>query len=108
VLLLESLNEDLNDEWRFLFINAQKQWKRNSTLQSLAIRIYLSELANAKPDTRVDERTLKRDLLALRRWETNHVPEAGDVTFEGAMVGEETLTWPAIASKEDFDSDVFP
>src|SRR6185437_10235598 len=55
VVLLETLNEDLNNEWRFLFVNAQKQWKRNSTLQSLAIRIYLSELANAKPDTRVDE-----------------------------------------------------
>ena len=103
-----SLSEALNDEWRFLFIKAQQHWNRNSTLQSLAIQIYLSELVNAKPETRVDERTLKRDLLALRHWEATHIPEVGDVTFEGACVGEEILTWPAIASKEELDSDVFP
>jgi hypothetical protein len=91
-----------------LFVKAQQQWKPNSTLQSLAIRIYLSELVSAKPDTRVDERTLKRDLLALRRWEVNHIPVAGDVTYEGARVGDEILTWPAIASREELDSDVFP
>jgi len=104
ILLLEASK----DEWPGLFIKAQKQWKRNSTLQSLAIRIYLSELVSAKPDTRVDERTLKRDLLALRRWEANHTPVAGDVSYEGAHVGDEILTWPAIASKEEFDTDVFP
>ncbi len=103
ILLLET-SEDEGP----LLVKAQQHWKRNSTLQSLAIRIYLSELISAKPDTGVDERTLKRDLLALRRWETNHIPEAGDVTYEGARVGDETLTWPAIASKEELDSDVFP
>jgi len=108
ILLLEALNEDLNDEWRFLFIKAQKHWNRHSTLQSLAIQIYLSELVNAKPETKVDERTLKRDLSALRHWEANHIPEVGDVIFEGAWVGEEILTWPAIASQEELDSDVFP
>lgn len=63
ILLLETSKDEGP-----LFLKAQQQWKRNSTLQSLAIRIYLSELVNANPDTRVDERTLKRDLLALRRW----------------------------------------
>jgi hypothetical protein len=103
ILLLETCKDEGP-----LLIKAKRQWKRNSTLQSLAIRIYLSELVSAKPDTRVDERTLKRDLLALRRWEAKHIPEAGDVTYEGARVGDEILTWPAIASKEEFDSDVFP
>lgn len=104
VLLLETSKA----EWPLLFIKAQQQWKRNSTLQSLAIRIYLSERVDAEPETRVDERTLKRDLLVLRLWEKNHVPEAGDVIYEGATVGDEILTWPAVSSEEDFDSPVFP
>ncbi len=47
-------------------------WKRNSTLQSLAIRMYLDYLHRegiTDDQATISERTLKRDLQAVRDWE---------------------------------------
>jgi hypothetical protein len=52
-----------------LYSDALKNWRRGTTLQMLAIRIYLEKLGGKDEGTVVDERTLKRDLKKLREWE---------------------------------------
>jgi hypothetical protein len=47
---------------------ARKHWVNSASLQSLAMRIYLTQLEE-KTDAVVDERTLRRDLARMRRWE---------------------------------------
>jgi hypothetical protein len=51
---------------------AKKHWKPNTTLQSLAIRVYLEHLSDkgiTDEDKTITERTLKRDLAEVRKWE---------------------------------------
>jgi hypothetical protein len=45
-----------------------KHWRRGTTLQMLAIRIYM-EKNDASRDAKLEERTLKRDLMKVREWE---------------------------------------
>jgi hypothetical protein len=53
-----------------LYKIVQECWHRKTTLQSLAIHIYLREKQNqGKAESKIDERTLKRDLHKLRQWE---------------------------------------
>jgi hypothetical protein len=52
---------------------ASKHWRRNIVLQTLAIRAYLEELQSQ--DIVMDERSLKRDLQELSKWEKTQ-PEA--------------------------------
>lgn len=47
---------------------AKKHWMRGVTLQNLAIRIYLEELQEQGFEG-IDERTLKRDLKEVEKWE---------------------------------------
>jgi len=47
---------------------AKKHWKRGVTLQNLAIRVYLEDL-QAQGFEGIDERTLKRDLKEVEKWE---------------------------------------
>jgi hypothetical protein len=47
--------------------------KRSTTLQMLAIRIYLKRVEGTQEVSRIDERTLKRDLQKLREWEESDV-----------------------------------
>lgn len=56
---------------------AKKHMKRNSTLQSLAIRIYLEYLQDEglTDDESITERTLKRDLAKAREWENTTTEE---------------------------------
>jgi hypothetical protein len=49
---------------------ASKHWKPRSTLLSLAIRVYLAQLEDEGiTDASITERTLKRDLAEVRKWE---------------------------------------
>jgi hypothetical protein len=62
--------KDANDLW--YWTRAAKHWKPKSTLQSLAIRIYLAQLQEAGVTdhlTEITERSLKRDLAEVRKFE---------------------------------------
>jgi hypothetical protein len=77
---------------------ANKHWKRNSTLQSLAIRIYLEGLRDAgiTNDTQtISEETLKRDLKLVREWEETHSydDKLKRGHYTGYPLGDTAITW---------------
>jgi hypothetical protein len=77
---------------------ADKHWKRNSTLQSLAIRIYLDGLCDAgiiDDAQAITEETLKRDLKLVREWEEthSHVDKLKRGHFTGYPLGDTKITW---------------
>lgn len=72
------LKEDTPDSHSLLQQLAEEHWKRNTTLQSLAIRIYLDHLREAgiaSADQTITDQTLKRDLVLVRKWEETHTDE---------------------------------
>jgi hypothetical protein len=96
VQLVEATRNNYPD----LFEKAKPHWNKNSTLQSLAIRICLSEVnANSTTDAKIDERTLRRDLAILKNWESTHVPSYGDQVAGDVLVKygqtDEAITWPS-------------
>lgn len=56
---------------------AQKHWKPGTTLQALAIKVYLERLRDegVLNNEEIDEGSLKRDLRAAREWEAAHLDE---------------------------------
>jgi hypothetical protein len=68
--------------------------KRGTTLQMLAIRIYM-EMSNQTEDGgTIDERTLKRDLQRLRQWEESdpeHMRRKKELTAAGTKVSWKAL-----------------
>jgi hypothetical protein len=93
VQLVEATRNNYPD----LFEKARPHWNKNSTLQSLAIRICLSEIATSTPPAKIDERTLRRDLAILQNWESTHAPSygdevAGDVLVEYGQT-DQAITW---------------
>jgi hypothetical protein len=77
---------------------ARQHVKPNTTLQSLAIHIYLEHLQKegiTDENEAINERSLKRDLQRVREWEKS---ASGDEKvrrgrMEGASLGEEPITW---------------
>jgi hypothetical protein len=57
------------DSKHSLYPLVKKHLKRGTTLQMLAIRIYLELIIEREDIGAIDERTLKRDLQRLREWE---------------------------------------
>ena len=92
------LLETAKDDYPGLFQKAKPHWNKNSTLQSLAIKIYLSEVDVRSTPTKIDERSLKRDLAILRKWEQTRKPQAGDTVYGDVLVEygrtDEPITWP--------------
>jgi len=77
---------------------AHKYWHPNSTLQSLAISIYLEHLEKQEVISEraaITVRTLKRDLELAREWEANASED--DKTrrscWHGGIIGDLTITW---------------
>lgn len=62
------------DKGHKLYPRVQEYCKPKTTLRSLAIRIYLKRLEDAgkNKDGAINERTLRRDLKRLERWEEAH------------------------------------
>jgi hypothetical protein len=86
----------------YLFKKARQHWNKNSTLQSLAIQIFLSEVnATSSTSANIDERTLKRDLAILRKWEVSHRRSSGDAiagdVLEEYGTEDEPITWPVFS-----------
>lgn len=52
-----------------LYPLVKRHCKRGTTLQSLAIRVYLELIKNENEDQTIDERSLRRDLRRLKAWE---------------------------------------
>jgi hypothetical protein len=61
------------DSKHALYPLVKKYLKRGTTLQILAIRIYLEWTNESDDEAAIDERTLKRDLQRLREWEEKDV-----------------------------------
>jgi hypothetical protein len=96
VQLVEAGRSNYSD----LFEKAEQRWNKNSTLQSLAIQIRLSEVnATSRTDAQIDERVLRRDLAFLKNWERTYVPSAGDEIVGDVLVEygqtDEAITWPS-------------
>jgi len=77
---------------------ARQHLKQNTTLQSLAIHIYLEHLQKegiTDENEAINERTLKRDLQRVRDWEKNASPEEKlrRGRTEGTSLGEQPITW---------------
>lgn len=85
--------------YRTLWNLAQKHWKRNTTLQSLAIRIYLEGLQDAgitgEGAETITDRTLKRDLASVRKWErdTNEDEKRRRGRYKGEAWSNSPITW---------------
>jgi hypothetical protein len=74
VNLISSPNPEQRSRWEW----AKKHWKRGSTLQSLAIRMYLDhldEIGVTGVGAAITSASLKRDLAEVRRWEETHDTE---------------------------------
>jgi len=70
------LEKPKSDHDCYYWERAHKHWKQKSTLQSLAIRVYLAQLQDEGiTNATITERTLKRDLAAVRKWEKDTAPE---------------------------------
>ncbi|HEV2860501.1 MAG TPA: hypothetical protein VGX48_05800 [Pyrinomonadaceae bacterium] len=56
---------------------AEKYWRRGTTLQALAIRVYLAQLQNegvlGEDEKGINEGSLKDDLAEAKRWEAAHL-----------------------------------
>jgi hypothetical protein len=77
---------------------ARKHWKPNTTLQSLAISIYLEELQEkgvTDEGETITGRSLKRDLERVRDWErdTNEDEKARRGSWKGKSLSDEPITW---------------
>lgn len=72
---------------------ARKHWNPNSTLQSLAIDLYLIDLD--REGVTCDARTLKKDLQHAREWE--HLASEDEKALRGlargATLGDLSITW---------------
>jgi hypothetical protein len=84
---------------------AQRHIKRNSTLQSLAISIYLEQLRNegvTDENNTITERTLKADLTRAREWDKT-VSEEDKVrrgTYKGLGLHQDSpITWYAFSDE---------
>lgn len=74
---LATENADLFATWESdLYEKASKHIKRNSTLQSLAIDIYIEELA--EEGITIGPRELKRDLQKLKEWEVINLTDPSE------------------------------
>lgn len=83
VRLREGKKEPILEGYRELYQRAAKHIKRNTTLQSLAMSIYLEDLE--AEGISLETRQLKLDLQKLRQWEkTNKLPLLP--IFEGASL----------------------
>jgi hypothetical protein len=89
---------------RYWWERARKHWKPRSTLQSLAIRIYLARLEDEgitdASDASITERTLKRDLAEVRMWEqTTHPTERSKrgESWGGSLTFSSRLEWAAFS-----------
>jgi hypothetical protein len=77
---------------------ARKHWKPNTTLQSMAIRIYLEELQEkgiTDEGEAITDRSLKRDLAKVREWERN-ASEDEKVRrgqYKGLSLSDDPITW---------------
>lgn len=77
---------------------ARKYIRRNSTLQSLAIQIYLKQLQDegvTGADQTITERSLKRDLAEVEKWERN---ASQDDKFrrglaQSVLFGDTAIAW---------------
>jgi len=77
---------------------ARKYIRRNSTLQSLAIQIYLKQLQDegvTGADQAITERSLKRDLAEVEKWERN---ASQDDKFrrglaQSVLFGDTAIAW---------------
>jgi hypothetical protein len=77
---------------------ARKHFHPNSTLQSLAIRIYLEDLERqgiTSEHTAITERSLTRDLEQAREWERNASEDEKTRRgrWRGGEIGGLTITW---------------
>ncbi|HEV7681218.1 MAG TPA: hypothetical protein VGO68_03775 [Pyrinomonadaceae bacterium] len=82
---------------------AKEHWKRNTTLQSLAIRIYLGHLRKAGiagADQTITDETLKRDLVLVRKWEETHTAQEkyNRGHYSGYMLSDGPITWCEFSS----------
>jgi hypothetical protein len=94
------------DRKHSLYPLVKKHLKRGTTLQILAIRIYL-EMVNEREDQgAIDERTLKRDLQRLRKWEESdveHMRRKKELTAAGTEV-----SWKAPIPVRKYSESWFP
>lgn len=77
---------------------ARKHWKPNTTLQSLAIRIYLESLQEkgiTDEGEAITDRSLKRDLARVRAWErdTSLFEKNRRGKYEGLSLSADPITW---------------
>ena len=77
---------------------AKKHWRPNTTLQSLAITIYLEHLERQgviSDQGSITVRSLKRDLEMARAWETGLSDDEKQRRkhWSGGIIGDLTITW---------------
>lgn len=77
---------------------ARKHWKPNTTLQSLAIRIYLESLQEkgiTDEGEAITDRSLKRDLARVRAWErdTSLFEKNRRGKYEGSSLSADPIIW---------------
>jgi hypothetical protein len=89
-----------------LYSLVKKYLKRGTTLQILAIRIYLEMQSARDEEGTIDERTLKRDLQRLREWEetdAEHMRRKRELAAAGTQV-----SWKAHIPVRKYSESWFP
>jgi hypothetical protein len=93
-----SLIDDPPDYLAHVAELARRHWKQNTTLQSLAIRIYLKQLQEkgvTDAGEAITDRSLKRDLARVREWEStaSEDEKRRRGQYKGFSLSGDPITW---------------